>query len=78
MAGFAMMGVDYEGTGVLNLSAVTEYRGHSYAIGADSGAITLPNFMKRYNSKLQGGSVLTHGKYLYVFINPSTKLSETK
>ncbi|KAI8888184.1 hypothetical protein K501DRAFT_173727 [Backusella circina FSU 941] len=64
MAGFAMMGVDYSGTGALNLSAITEYRGHSYAIGADSGAITLPNFMKKYNSKLQGGSILTHAASL--------------
>ncbi|KAI8875872.1 hypothetical protein K501DRAFT_201698 [Backusella circina FSU 941] len=60
MAGFAMMGVDYQGTGIINVSAVSEYRGNSYAMGVDTGAVTLPNFVKHYNSKVQGGSVLSH------------------
>lgn len=54
------MGVDYQGTGIINFSAVSEYRGNSYAMGIDTGAVTLPNFVKKYNSKVQGGSVLSH------------------
>ncbi|KAI9477877.1 MAG: hypothetical protein EXX96DRAFT_229104 [Benjaminiella poitrasii] len=60
MAGFAMMGVDYEGSGALNLSLVSEYRGNSYAIGGDSGAVTLANFIKKYNPDVKGASVLSH------------------
>ncbi|KAI8876826.1 hypothetical protein K501DRAFT_199541 [Backusella circina FSU 941] len=60
MAGFAMMGVDYNATGALNLSLISEYRGNSYAMGVDTGAVTLPNFVKHYNSKVQGGSILSH------------------
>ncbi|KAI9478661.1 MAG: hypothetical protein EXX96DRAFT_571769 [Benjaminiella poitrasii] len=60
MAGFGMMGVDYEGSGIINISLVSEYRGDSYAIGGDTGAITLANFMKRYNMDIKGPSVLSH------------------
>lgn len=60
MAGFAMMGVDYEGSGILNISLLSEYRGNSYAIGGDTNAVTIANFMKKYNSKIQGASVLSH------------------
>jgi hypothetical protein len=62
MAGFAMMGVDYDvgGNGLLNFSAISEYRGNSYAIGGDTGALTLANFVKRYNPNVQGASVLSH------------------
>lgn len=61
MAGFAMMGLDYEaGTGPLNLSLLTEYRGNSYAIGGDTNAVTIANFMKRYNPNVKGASVLSH------------------
>ncbi|KAI8984114.1 hypothetical protein BDF20DRAFT_816011 [Mycotypha africana] len=60
MAGFAMMGIDYEGSGVVNFSLVSEYRGNSYGIGGDSGAITLANFMKKYQPKVKGASVLSH------------------
>lgn len=60
MAGFGMMGVDYEGTGLLNLSTLLEFRGNSYGIGGDTGAITLANFVKRYNPNVQGASVLSH------------------
>lgn len=56
-----MMGVDYDqGSGLLNLSAISEYRGHSYAIGGDSNAITIANFIKQYNPDVKGASVLTH------------------
>lgn len=60
MAGFGMMGVDYSGTGLLNLSTIYEYRGSSYGIGGDTGAITLTNFAKRYNANIKGASVLSH------------------
>ncbi|KAI7882453.1 hypothetical protein K492DRAFT_160574 [Lichtheimia hyalospora FSU 10163] len=60
MAGFALMGIDEEGSGILNISAITEYRGHSWAIGGDNGAVTMANFVKRYSSSLQGPSVGSH------------------
>lgn len=57
-----MMGVDYDtgGSGLLNLSAISEYRGHSYAIGGDSNAVTIANFVKQYSPDVKGASVLTH------------------
>lgn len=55
-----MNGIDYEGNGILNLSLVSEYRGNSYAIGGDTGAITLANFVKKYNPDVKGASVLSH------------------
>jgi phospholipase B1 len=64
MAGFAMMGVDYDFTGILNTSTATEYRGNSYAVGADTGAITIPSFIKNYNPNVKGGSVLSHAASL--------------
>lgn len=60
MAGFALMGIDEGGSGILNLSAITEYRGHSWAIGGDNGAVTMANFVKRYSSSLQGPSLGHH------------------
>lgn len=55
-----MMGVDYEGSGVVNLSLVSEYRGNSYAIGGDTDAVTLANFVKKYNPAVKGASLLRH------------------
>lgn len=60
MAGFGMMGVDYSRSGLLNFSTLLEYRGSSYGIGGDTGAVTLGNFVKRYNSNVKGASVLSH------------------
>lgn len=60
MAGFALMGIDEDGSGILNISAITEFRGHSWAIGGDNGAVTMANFVKRYSSSLQGPSVGSH------------------
>jgi hypothetical protein len=62
MAGFAMMGIDYNvgGTGALNLSLISEYRGNSYGIGVDTGAVTLANFIKNYKPGVLGGSILSH------------------
>lgn len=57
-----MMGVDYSegGSGALNFSLISEYRGNSYAIGGDTGAVTLANFIKKYNPSVQGASILSH------------------
>lgn len=66
MAGFAMMGIDPEGTGILNFSALTEYRGNSYGIGGDSDAVTLATFVKHYSPNVQGAS---RGNGLVSFCN---------
>lgn len=68
MAGFAMNGIDYENSGILNLSLISEYRGDSYAVGGDKGAITFPNFIKRYNPGLHGAS--THSHIISFCTNP--------
>ncbi|KAG0180675.1 hypothetical protein DFQ29_000187 [Apophysomyces sp. BC1021] len=57
MAGFAMMGVNAHGTGIVNISAITEYRGKSYAMGGDPGAVTMAQFIKNFNPNLQGESL---------------------
>ena len=62
MAGFALEGIntDTGGTGLLNLSTLTEFRGKSWGIGGDEGAVTLANFVKHYNSSLEGSAVGKH------------------
>ncbi|KAF7727757.1 hypothetical protein EC973_007216 [Apophysomyces ossiformis] len=60
MAGFAMMGVNAEGTGMWNISAFTEYRGKAYAMGGDEGAVTVAQFIKNYSPNLQGESLGHH------------------
>lgn len=62
MAGFAMMGVNHgsDGTGILNVSSILEFRGNSYGIGGDTDAFTLANFIKHYSPKVKGASVLSH------------------
>ncbi|KAG1407602.1 hypothetical protein G6F60_002083 [Rhizopus arrhizus] len=62
MAGFAMMGVNHgsDGTGILNVSSILEFRGNSYGIGGDTDAVTLANFIKHYSPKVKGASVLSH------------------
>ncbi|CAO3664559.1 unnamed protein product [Rhizopus stolonifer] len=61
MAGFAMLGVNHNpgGTGILNISTVLEARGNSYGIGGDTDAVTIANFVKHYNPKVKGASVLS-------------------
>ena len=39
---------------------VEEYRGQSWCIGGDPGAITLFNYLKYYNSSIIGGSLGHH------------------
>ncbi|KAG1052736.1 hypothetical protein G6F43_005147 [Rhizopus delemar] len=64
MAGFAMMGVAKreETPGVIefDFDFVREFRGNSYGIGGDDGAVTLANFIKYYNSNVSGASTSSH------------------
>ncbi|KAI9496150.1 hypothetical protein BDB00DRAFT_738428, partial [Zychaea mexicana] len=60
MAGFALEGNDPDGSGILNISSITEYRGQSWGIGGDPGAVTLGNFVNHYNASLEGPSVGNH------------------
>ena len=62
MAGFALEGVnDGEGgSGILNVSSITEYRGQSWGIGGDDNAITLGNFVGHYNSSVEGRAQGSH------------------
>ncbi|KAI8969714.1 hypothetical protein BDB01DRAFT_840127 [Pilobolus umbonatus] len=54
MAGFGIKGITH-GT-VLHPSSLYEYRGLSYGGGGDDGAVTLPNFLKKYNPNVKGAS----------------------
>ncbi|KAI7852353.1 hypothetical protein BDC45DRAFT_607521 [Circinella umbellata] len=62
MAGFGLEGINDGdgGSGLLNLSSITEFRGKSWGIGGDEGAVTLANFVKHYNSSLEGPAVGKH------------------
>ncbi|KAL9539613.1 hypothetical protein MBANPS3_010164 [Mucor bainieri] len=60
MAGFAMMGVDYQRFGVHDLELVSEYRGNSYAMGGDVKAISIANFVKHFSPTVQGASIFAH------------------
>jgi phospholipase B1 len=71
MAGYAMMNV-------LNLNTAIEFRGLSYLMGADQGAVSVANFIKHYNPDLHGlfssshiVSYLKRRSYLslYVFVS---------
>ena len=76
MAGFALEGInDGEGgSGLLNASSITEYRGESWGIGGDEGAITLANMVSHYNASLEGRShgshlaTICYGKYICLMI----------
>jgi phospholipase B1 len=58
MAGFAAEGI--QGTSIIDIKSMNEYRGVSYGGGGDAGAVTVPNFIKRYNPKVKGASVDKH------------------
>ncbi|KAG1178006.1 hypothetical protein G6F36_010732 [Rhizopus arrhizus] len=61
IAGFAMMGINSEKkTGMIDTKYVREFRGSSYVIGGDTGAITLANFIKHYNPNVYGASTSSH------------------
>ncbi|KAI8969715.1 hypothetical protein BDB01DRAFT_855575 [Pilobolus umbonatus] len=73
MAGFAIKGITH-GT-ILVPSSLYEYRGLSYGGGADEGAVTIPNFIKRYSPSVRGGangyrlSQICYGPLCPVYIN---------
>lgn len=58
MAAFGAKGI--QGGTIVNIENLFENRGVSYGAGGDDGAVTVPNFIKRYNPKLQGASVGEH------------------
>jgi phospholipase B1 len=58
MAGFAAEGI--QGTSIVNIKSLNEYRGVSYGGGGDAGAVTVPNFIKKYSPTLKGSSVEEH------------------
>ncbi|KAI7848208.1 hypothetical protein BDC45DRAFT_450680 [Circinella umbellata] len=62
MAGFALEGINdgKGGSGLLNVSSFTEYRGQSWGMGGDDGAITLANMVSHYNTSLEGRSQGSH------------------
>ncbi|KAI9272885.1 hypothetical protein BDA99DRAFT_432643 [Phascolomyces articulosus] len=73
MAGFAMEGINDNdgGSGILNISAVTEFRGQSWGIGGDDGAITLANFVNHYNASLEGPA---EGSHIVTFCQGNSKV----
>lgn len=65
MAGLLMKPGDYDhGLGPLSINTIKEFRGRSYLTGGDRGASTVANFIKYYNSAVQG---LSHGSHLIEF-----------
>lgn len=64
MADFGLDGIDYEVSGILNLSMISEYRGNSYVVGGDTGANTFPNFVKNYNTGVK--EVLLYFAYCFL------------
>ncbi|GAB5585328.1 hypothetical protein Unana1_00228 [Umbelopsis nana] len=57
-AGFAAKGI--QGPTIVNLANLNEDRGVSFAIGGDSGALTLATLMKYYQPALKGASLGEH------------------
>ncbi|KAG2233944.1 hypothetical protein INT48_009757 [Thamnidium elegans] len=58
MAGFAAEGI--QDNTIINIKNLMENRGISYGAGGDAGAVTVPNFIKKYSPKLKGSSVSDH------------------
>lgn len=58
MAGFGAKGI--QGDSIINIKNLFENRGLSYGAGGDKGAVTVPNFLKKYSPKLKGASVGSH------------------
>lgn len=58
MAGFAAQGI--QDNTIINIKTIMENRGVSYGGGGDAGAVTVPNFIKKYSPKLKGPSVSDH------------------
>lgn len=57
-AGFAAKGI--QGPTIVNLANLNEDRGVSFAIGGDSGALTLATLIKYYQPALKGPSLGEH------------------
>ena len=57
-AGFAAKGI--QGPTIVNLANLSEDRGVSFAIGGDSGALTLATLMENYQPNLKGMSMGEH------------------
>lgn len=64
-AGFGIMGVNTSLPPLLAmLDSYKEYRGLSYSIGGDEGALTIPNYIKHYQPNVTGYSIGQHlGEY---------------
>lgn len=69
------MGVNESLPQLLNIvAAYEEYRGLSYSIGGDKGALTIPNYIKHYQSGVTGYSIGEHlgefcdGKCVIIFL----------
>ncbi|KAI8908993.1 hypothetical protein EDD86DRAFT_191129 [Gorgonomyces haynaldii] len=58
-AGFGAAGLKNPNNPI-SLTTLFEQRGLSFAIGGDDNAVTVPNFMKRYNPDIVGASVGEH------------------
>ncbi|KAG0747355.1 hypothetical protein G6F57_007194 [Rhizopus arrhizus] len=60
-AGFGILGLNLSQPPlVAAFNAFNEYRGLSYGIGGDEGALTVPNYIKHYQPNLKGYSVGDH------------------
>ncbi|KAI9322813.1 hypothetical protein BX666DRAFT_2148143 [Dichotomocladium elegans] len=60
MAGLAMEGLGDSPTLMLNITAMHENRGHSWAMGGDDGAITFATMLKHHNPHVMGLSTGRH------------------
>jgi hypothetical protein len=45
---------------LIQYAGIFEYRGQSWSIGADEGAVTFFNFFKHYTPTVAGGSLGSH------------------
>ncbi|CAO3679287.1 hypothetical protein G6F70_005299 [Rhizopus microsporus] len=60
-AGFGIMGINLsQPPSLAAFNALNEYRGLSYSIGGDEGALTVPNYVKHYQPNLKGYSIDSH------------------
>ncbi|KAI8971232.1 hypothetical protein BDB01DRAFT_811815 [Pilobolus umbonatus] len=60
MSGFGMMGINHAGSGVYNLSFISDYRGESYLMGGNPMAVSVANFMQHFNPNIHGASLDQH------------------
>ncbi|KAI8375198.1 hypothetical protein BD560DRAFT_327230 [Blakeslea trispora] len=60
MAGYGIRNIPDRLFGFLSMNTLTEFRGESYIMGGDKDAITVANFMRKYNPRLIGPSIRNH------------------